>query len=83
MIVLQALILVLVGLGGLGVVLTRDPLNQTIVVSFYGLLLALMFFLFQAPDVALAQITIGAVALPLMILLALAKIRKRGNETKH
>ena len=62
--------------------LTRDPLNQAIVVSFYGILLALMFFLFQAPDVALSQITIGALALPLMILLALAKIRRRSPAMK-
>jgi uncharacterized MnhB-related membrane protein len=74
---LHVLILLMVAAGGLAVVLTRDPLNQAIVVSFYGILLALMFFLFQAPDVALSQITIGALALPLMILLALAKIRRR------
>ena len=57
------------------VVLTRDPLNQAIVASFYGLVLGIMFFVYQAPDVALSQITVGAVALPLMILLALAKVR--------
>jgi energy-converting hydrogenase B subunit D len=74
---LQALILILVAAAGLGVVLTREPPKQAVVVSLYGLLLALMFFLFQAPDVALAQITVGAVALPLMILLALAKIRRK------
>jgi energy-converting hydrogenase B subunit D len=79
MIWLQTLILVLVSAGGLAVVLTRDPLHQAIVASFYGILLALMFFLFQAPDVALSQITVGALALPLMILLALAKIRRRGD----
>ncbi len=74
---LQVIALVLVALGGAGVVLTRDPLYQAIVVSFYGILLALLFFLFQAPDVALSQIVVGALALPLMILLALAKIRRR------
>jgi energy-converting hydrogenase B subunit D len=30
---------------------------------------------FQAPDVALSQITVGAVALPLMIMLALSRMR--------
>lgn len=74
---LESLILLMVAAGGLCVVLTRDPLHQAIVASFYGILLALMFFIFQAPDVALSQITIGALALPLMILLALAKIRRR------
>ena len=57
------------------IVLTRDPLNQAIVASFYGLVLGIMFFVYQAPDVALSQIAVGAVALPLMILLALAKVR--------
>jgi energy-converting hydrogenase B subunit D len=74
---LQILVLAMVAVGGLAVVLTRDPLHQAIVVSFYGILLGIMFFLFQAPDVALSQITVGALALPLMILLALAKIRRK------
>lgn len=77
MTVLQPLILALVAVGGLAVVLTRDPLHQAIVASFYGILLALMSFIFQAPDVALSQIVIGALALPLMILLALARIRRK------
>ncbi|HEU5200608.1 MAG TPA: hydrogenase subunit MbhD domain-containing protein [Ktedonobacterales bacterium] len=73
--IIQIVLLVLVAAGGLGVVLTRDPLRQTVVVSLYGLLLALLFFVFQAPDVALSAIVVGTVALPLMILLALAKVR--------
>jgi len=74
---LQYLILALVAAGGLAVVLTRDPLNQAIVASLDGILLAILFFAFQAPDVALSQVCIGAMALPLMILLALAKIRRK------
>jgi energy-converting hydrogenase B subunit D len=56
-------------------VLARDPLRQAMVASIYGLVLGILFFLFQAPDVALSQTVVGAVALPMMILLALAKIR--------
>jgi energy-converting hydrogenase B subunit D len=74
-IVLEAAVLLLVAAGGTAVALTRDPLNQAIVASFYGLILGIMFLVFQAPDVALSQITVGAVALPLMIVLALAKVR--------
>lgn len=73
--VLQALILLLVALGGTGVVLTREPLAQAISVSFFGLLLSLAFLVFQAPDVSLSAIVVGALALPLMVLLALAKVR--------
>ncbi|HEX7362162.1 MAG TPA: DUF4040 domain-containing protein [Bryobacteraceae bacterium] len=69
-----------VAAGATGVVLTRDPTSQAIVVSFYGFLLAIMFFIFQAPDVALSQIVVGAVALPLMILLALARVKKQQRQ---
>lgn len=77
--VLQAAILFFVAAAGTAVVFTRDPTSQAIVVSFYGLLLSIMFFVFQAPDVGLSQIVVGALALPLMILLALARIKKQGR----
>ena len=75
MIVLEVAVFLLVAAAGTAVVLTRNPVNQAIVASFYGLVLGIMFLVYQAPDVALSQITVGAVALPLMILLALAKVR--------
>ena len=72
---LQFVSLTMIAAAGLGVVLTRDPLRQAIVVSFFGMLLGILFFVLQAPDVALSEIVVGAVASPLMILLALAKVR--------
>jgi energy-converting hydrogenase B subunit D len=57
------------------VVLARDPLRQAMLASIYGLVLGILFFVWQAPDVALSQTVVGAVALPLMVLLALAKMR--------
>jgi uncharacterized MnhB-related membrane protein len=77
--ILRSAVLIFVAAAGTAVVLTHNPLSQAILVSFYGLLLGIMFFLFQAPDVALSQIVVGAVALPLMILLALARVRKQGD----
>lgn len=77
--VLEATILILVGVGGTAVVATRDPLRQAMVASFFGILLAILFFVLQAPDVALSEIVVGAVALPLMILLSLAKTRGGGR----
>jgi energy-converting hydrogenase B subunit D len=73
-------LLVMIGLGGWLVVATRDPLRQAIVVSMYGLLLAVLFFALQAPDVALSQIVVGSVALPLMLLLAMVKIREQPEQ---
>ena len=80
---IQTGVLLLVAVAGAGVVLTRDPLRQSVAVSFYGLVLALMFFVHHAPDVALSQIVVGAVALPLMILLALAKIHSAREERQR
>ena len=77
---LQLLLLLLLAAAGMQVVRSRDPASQAIAVSFYGLVLALLFFLYQAPDVALSQIVVGAVALPLMIVLALAKVRRAEQE---
>ncbi len=71
----QIVLLALVAIGGTAVVLTREPSRQALVASFYGLLLTLLFVAFQAPDVALSELAVGTVAVPLMILLALAKVR--------
>jgi uncharacterized MnhB-related membrane protein len=73
----QAVALVVVALSGTAVVLSRDPARQALVVSVFGLALAILFLAFQAPDVALSQIVVGAVALPAMIILALRKIARR------
>jgi energy-converting hydrogenase B subunit D len=66
---------VLVAAVATAVALTRDPLRQAMVASLYGLVLGVLFFALQAPDVALSQTAVGAVALPLMVLLALAKVK--------
>ncbi len=70
-------ILILLAVTGFMVVRTQNVTEQVIALGFYGLVTALMFFFFQAPDVALSQITVGAVALPLMIMLALSRMKFR------
>jgi energy-converting hydrogenase B subunit D len=70
-------LLLLVAVTGFGVVKTRDVTSQVIALGFYGVLMALVFFFFQAPDVALSQITVGAVALPLMVMLAISRMKYR------
>jgi uncharacterized MnhB-related membrane protein len=75
--VLQITVLVLVAAGATAVVLVRRQVHQVLVLSVYGVLLAVLFLTFQAPDVALSALTVGAVALPIVLLLTLAKTRKR------
>ena len=71
-----AVALVWVAASGTAVVLTRDPLRQAFTAGFFGLCLASLYLAMQAGDVALSQLVVGAVALPLVVLLALAKVRR-------
>jgi uncharacterized MnhB-related membrane protein len=73
---LQAVALVLVALGGTAVVVVPEPLRQALVLSIYGIALTLLFFVFQAPDVALSEIVVSGLALPVIVLVALRKIRE-------
>ncbi len=77
-----AVLMLLVAVSGFAVVRTRDVTSQIISLSFYGILMALVFFFFQAPDVALSQITVGAVALPLMVMLAISRMKFRSELKK-
>ncbi|HET9281428.1 MAG TPA: DUF4040 domain-containing protein [Candidatus Angelobacter sp.] len=83
MLVMQVTILIFVAIAGGAVVFTRNPLNQVMGLSFFGLLLALMFFIFQAPDVAFSQIVVGAVVIPLMVLLTLIKLKTKEQSKKN
>ncbi|MGH9070821.1 MAG: Na(+)/H(+) antiporter subunit B [Acidimicrobiales bacterium] len=75
--VVVALSLVWVAAAGTAVVLTRDPLRQAFVTGFFGLALATLYLCLQAGDVALSQIVVGAMAVPLIVLLSLAKVRDK------
>ncbi|HEY2318833.1 MAG TPA: DUF4040 domain-containing protein [Solirubrobacteraceae bacterium] len=77
MTVLQAAVLILVVVAGTAIVLVPDPLRQTLVLAIFGFALALLFFVFQAPDVALSEIVVSAVGLPVIILAALRKISEQ------
>jgi energy-converting hydrogenase B subunit D len=78
--VLQVISIALVALGGTSVALARDPLRQVVLGGFYGLSLVVFFLVLQAPDVALSELVVGSIALPLMVLLALAKVRSRERD---
>jgi energy-converting hydrogenase B subunit D len=66
----------LVGAAGTAVVLTREPGRQAIVLSSYGLLLGILMLAFQAPDVAMSQLFVGAAVVPLLVVLAISKVNK-------
>ena len=83
MTMLQIAALAAVAIGGTAVVAAPDPLKQTLVLSVYGMSMTALFFVFQAPDVALSEIVVSTVGLPVMILLALRKVRQNERERKR
>lgn len=75
--VLIALLLLLAAASGAGVALSRQPRHQVLAMAANGVVLALLFMALQAPDVAMAELAVGAVALPLLTVVTLASIRMR------
>ena len=80
---IQIAALAAVALLGGGVIAATDPLRQTLLLSVYGMALTMMFFAFQAPDVALSEIVVSTVGLPVMVLLALRKVRQQEREHRE
>lgn len=80
MTVLQIAALGLVVVTGTATVLVREPVRQLVVAGFFGLALAIVFFVFGAPDVALSEIVVASVAVPAMALLALARMAGREDD---
>ena len=83
MIVLQVAALAAVALGGAAVVLSPDPLRQVVVLGIFGLSLTMLFFVFQDPDVALSEIVVSTVGLPVMVLLALRKVTEQQRQREE
>jgi energy-converting hydrogenase B subunit D len=79
---LQISALAAVAVGGTAVVAAKDPLRQTLVLAVFGMALTMLFFVFQAPDVALSEIVVSTVGLPVMILLALRKVREQERDKR-
>jgi energy-converting hydrogenase B subunit D len=77
---LQLAVLLLVAVAGTAVVLSRDPLRQAVVNGAYGLVLTLLFVVFQAPDVALSMVVVGSIAYPLVLVVTIKKVRARERE---
>jgi energy-converting hydrogenase B subunit D len=78
--VLLVIALAVVAVAGTATVLVREPSRQLVVAGVFGLALAIMFFAFGAPDVALSQIVVSAIAVPVMALLTLVRFNRDDGE---
>lgn len=72
---LFVLMFTMVAISATVVVLTREPQRQAVSLGVFGVLLTVLFLVLQTPDVALSELGIGAAVVPLMVMLAIRKIR--------
>ena len=80
MIPLQVVAIALVAVVAPAVVLVREPLRQLILISAYGLALVILFLIFQAPDVALSMLVVGTIGYPLVVLVAISRVRGQPHD---
>lgn len=71
----QLTAMLLVAFFGTAMVLTADPRRQVIVSGPFSLALIVLLTALHAPDVVLSAVVVGLIGYPVMVLLALAKIR--------
>lgn len=73
---LLAALMIAAALAGLAVVTARDPRRQVFALGANGLVLSVLFLALQAPDVALSELAVGVVAVPLLFLVPLTATRR-------
>lgn len=70
---LEVALYVLVAFTGTVLVFSKRTINQVFVYSAFGVSMAVLFFVLHAPDVALSELTVGSIILPIMLLVTLMK----------
>lgn len=73
--VLDVLLLLWVLVGAVLVVALRNLVGAVLSLSLMGTAMTLLFVVLGAPDVAHAEVVVGAIALPVLYLVAIGKCR--------
>ena len=78
--VLLAALLILAAVSGTGVALSREPRRQVLAIAVNGFVLSALFLALQAPDVAYAEIAVGAAITPLLFLVTNTSMRVKQEQ---
>jgi uncharacterized MnhB-related membrane protein len=73
--VLDYLCVALIVFAGVLVVMLRNVSGAVMALSAMGTVMSVLFVVLSAPDVAHAEVVVGAIALPVLYLIAIGKIR--------
>lgn len=77
--VLQIVALSMAGALGVATVLVRRPLRQVVVNSMFGLSLVVVFAVLMAPDVAISELVVSSIAVPMVLLPVIFRTRGGGK----
>ncbi|MCD6413781.1 MAG: DUF4040 domain-containing protein [Elusimicrobia bacterium] len=74
------ILIILMILCAVSVVFFKDLLNAVIALAAVSLIASVLFFLLQAPDVAMAEAAIGAALTTAIFIVAVKKTKRYENE---
>ena len=78
--VLHVIVLVLIVIGGALAVWFKDLISSVLALASASLLVALEFYMLQAPDVAIAEAGIGAALTTAIYVIAVRRTRRKEEE---
>jgi len=78
--IIHIVVLVLIVLGGALAVWFKDLLSSVLALAAASLLVALEFYILQAPDVAIAEAGIGAALTTAIYVVAIRRTRRKEEE---
>ncbi|MFC2077423.1 hydrogenase subunit MbhD domain-containing protein [Candidatus Bipolaricaulota bacterium] len=78
--IIHVVVLVLIVAGGALAVWFKDLLSSVLALAAASLLVALEFYILQAPDVAIAEAGIGAALTTAIYVIALRRTRRKEEE---
>ena len=78
--VLHIIVLVLIVVGGALAVWFKDLISSVLALAAASLLVALEFYMLQAPDVAIAEAGIGAALTTAIYVIAVRRTRRKEEE---
>ncbi len=78
--ILHVIVLVLIAVGGALAVWFKDLISSVLALAAASLLVALEFYMLQAPDVAIAEAGIGAALTTAIYVIAVRRTRRKEEE---
>jgi len=78
--ILSAFLILIMSVAAVFAVHTKDLIGASLLLGFVSLISAILFYLLQAPDVAMAEASIGAALTTAIFIMAVKKTKRFEDE---